>query len=517
MAGSNKPTAVHYSLVVFVMLTIIFGLTTYMYLGSFSDAQAQKQKAEADLAAEKRLSKNQDDDIQALKKLLGYMLETVEDRQNPANPNTVVGATRVALQNYGKEQSGATVEDTLKTMREALDTTLADRNTIKTTLDTTNAELLALRTRYTATADEHDNAKTKAETDLRTVTNTQDEKLNQKDTAMAQLRQEYNTIQTTLAEERDGREKERAKLQAEVNRLEAINDVIRGQLEEVVERVSFEVEDGRLVRVDNSSKTVWINLGEADFLRPRMTFSVYAKETPGIGRGSEDVKGRIEVTRVHGANMAEARIIDEDLYRPMAPGDLIYTPLWSPGRVEKFSFVGLIDLDGDGRTDRDQLHNIVNASGAKIDNEVDDVGEWMTGDSRKEGAAQGKIDEQTKFLVIGEIPDPSQMVGDEKIQQATDINTKLTDLQRQARQFGVRIVTLNDFLSFVGYKARRRLFLPGQQKPYNLRAGAASSTTNEPLGGRESTGNVSGSFSRNKALPPASSTGNTSKVFGGNN
>lgn len=508
--AASKPTAIHYWLMVFVVLAIGFGITTYMFQREYSDALVKLQKAEGDLSTEKRLSKNLDDDVQALKNVLGIRLEVVEDRQNPNNPTTVVGATRLAMQNYGMEQAGTTVEDTLKTMREAINTTLADRTALKTQFDMQTAELLALRTRYTQTADEHDNAKKKAETDLRTVTGTQDEKLNAKDAQIAQLRQERNNVETELAEERAARTKERQKLEAEKGRLELINDSLRERLERI-ETVSFEVPDGQITRVENAVKLVWINLGSSDFLRERMTFSIYEKNVAGVGRGPEDVKGTIEVTRVVGPNSAEARITSSDLYRPIAPGDLIYTPMWSPGRSEAFSFVGLIDLDGDGRDDRDQLHNIVGSAGAVIDNEVDDKGNWILEDGRKEG----KISEATKFLVRGKLPDPAELVNKDEIAAALEINKKWEDLSNQAKQYGVRIVTLNDFLSYVGYKARRRLFLPGQAAPYTLRAGAASSSTNEELGGRESSGAVSGRFSPNQTLPPATSTGTTSKLFGG--
>ena len=72
--------------------------------------------------------------------------------------------------------------------------------------------------------------------------------------------------------------------------------------------------------------------------------------------------------------MAEARITRDRISDPIVKGDEIYTPLWSPGRKEKFAFVGLFDLDNDGINDRDVLHDLVAASGGEIVDEVDDKG-----------------------------------------------------------------------------------------------------------------------------------------------
>lgn len=86
--------------------------------------------------------------------------------------------------------------------------------------------------------------------------------------------------------------------------------------------------DGRIVKVDNQTRTVWINLGHLDKLQARVTFSVYRKDH----RGAADVTGKIEVTRVLGPRIAEARILEEDPARPIAAGDPINSRLWSAGR-----------------------------------------------------------------------------------------------------------------------------------------------------------------------------------------
>ena len=108
--------------------------------------------------------------------------------------------------------------------------------------------------------------------------------------------------------------------------LTVINKKLTGELDEKT-RVSFEVPDGEVRWVDHLGKRVWISLGEADGLKPRTTFSVYKKSHSGVGRGTEkgqiggeDIKGAIEITRVLEPNLSEARIVEEDIYAPIAKG-----------------------------------------------------------------------------------------------------------------------------------------------------------------------------------------------------
>ena len=181
--------------------------------------------------------------------------------------------------------------------------------------------------------------------------------------------------------------------------LQKINVDLRANKEKL-EKQSFEVPSGSIQLVDMDTQLVWINRGEADSLRKGTTFSVYKQINKGVARGVQDIKGSIEVTRVGGdlgPHQAEARITRSKITEPMVPGDPIYTPLWRPGLKEKFAFVGLVDLDNDGVSDRDVLHELVDASNGQIVDEVDDKGERHP--------PAGGMGVSTKFLVIGKIPD----------------------------------------------------------------------------------------------------------------
>uniref|UniRef100_A0A7C4QPU6 BRCT domain-containing protein n=1 Tax=Schlesneria paludicola TaxID=360056 RepID=A0A7C4QPU6_9PLAN len=499
-AATNKPTAVHYFLIAFVIFTIVFAVLWYNSFSAHSQAMKNLDAAKAEVNNANTALRKTIDDLDAVKKLLG---KTQEPTNDPSNPNSVTGSMQADIVDKGRTEAETTYAGTLARLRQALDTALAELNSKTTQLAASEQERLALEKRYRDIADAHQKARATAEADLRTLVNERDEKLAAKDQEIASLRAQYNQAQVELEQEKEARAKERKQLQDENLRLVAINDKLREELDEI-KAESFDVADGLITNVDNVSRIVWINLGDLDFLKPRMTFSVYSKDSPSVGRTAADIKGKIEVTRILNAHQAEAKMIEEDPFRPMAPGDLIFTPLWSPGSTERFAVVGKLDLDRDGQNDRELFHQEMKVRGAEISAEVDDDGERLG----------GPIDERTKFLILGAIPDLSEIVNAEERDKAQKIIGHLKDMRNEARLHGVRVVTLSDFLAFIGYKPKRRLFRPGQETTYNLKAGAASASVNQPLGDITSTGQVSGAFTKTKTTQQKTSTGQTSKLFG---
>jgi hypothetical protein len=503
MADKQSPAVVG-SLIFFVMLSIILGVTTYMFHSGMSDEQAKTVKAEASSRSSDTAYKKVDNDLTELKKVVGLDLAEVVDPANPNNPQTVTGKMREEMRTLGGTLAQQTFLATLQKLRQELDTTTADRDQITANLNKVQADLLALQRAYQDRSDQNDQKRLVAETQLRNKIDEVAETVNAKNNEINRLRNDYNQIQVEMDSVKDQAARDIAKRDTQLRNLNIINRNLADEVDKVTQ-VSFETPDGKIARVDNNTRLVWIDLGETDLLKVRTTFSIYEKDNYGVGRGKEDVKGKIEVTRIVGPHLAEARIIDEDIFRPISPGDLIYTPLWSPGRPETFAFIGGIDIDNDKRSDRDLLREVLSSVGATIASEVDDTGE-------RQG---GPITEKVKFLVIGDIPDVATASADDERARFEKTAEHLKDMRNEARTYGVRIVSLSDFIAYVGYKPKRRLFTPGDDRPYTLKAGAASGSTTDPIGERSSSGNTSGAFSGNRRLPPKTSSGQTSGAFGG--
>jgi hypothetical protein len=116
------------------------------------------------------------------------------------------------------------------------------------------------------------------------------------------------------------------------------------------------------------------------------------------------------------------------------PGDNIFSVVWEAGRAEHFALAGKLDLDGDGESDRQRVHDLIALNGGIIDAEV-------TG----EGTRSGKMSVNTRYLVLGDQPGPE---GSER--------DAYSSLFTEAQTLGVEMIPLGRFLDYLGYKVEDR-------------------------------------------------------------
>lgn len=478
MAASSKPTAVHFALVFFVMFTLILSVVLYLKWTDASEFQAQL-RAEQDSARE--LSN-------ALDRQLAFEQEVKDIWGNPST-QTLTEDIANDLGTFGGAQSANTVSTTLSQMRTEIDNLAAQVATLNTGLTTSQTQTRDAERNAQDRVDQIQASQQDSETQLQALITRHEEEIAERDATIQQWQNDYRAVQ---AEKENVIDEFRRATDDWNEREHLYNQQITFLTDQVQEltKVSFERADGRIVNVDNNTRTVWINLGHLDLLQPQVTFSVYTKNHRGIGRGVEDIKAKIEVTRLLGPHMAEARILEEDLSRPIGESDPIYSPLWSAGRTEYFAFVGRVDLDEDGDADLDQLQEIVHNAGGEIDLYVDDEGLRVPADAG--------LSARTKFLVIGDLDDPADFSGQtDKQDLAERVLNEQKALIDESRLYGIRVVRLNDFLDYIGFRPQQRLWRPGEERPFNLRNGARSASVNEALEDRLSTGTVSELFRNN--------------------
>lgn len=205
------------------------------------------------------------------------------------------------------------------------------------------------------------------------------------------------------------------------------------------ESPSFETADGAVTYVDQRNGVVWLDLGSEDSLRRQITFSVFESDQTDAGKTVK--KGSLEVTRILGDHEAEARITNDDPRNPILPGDKIYSQVWQRGKALRFALTGVIDIDGDGRQDLQQAKDLISLNGGVIDSIVTD-----------EGGVEGEIDVKTRYLVLGEFPeDPNQGKLRESFQNMSTL----------AKTNGVETITLDEFLSQMGYRPEDRTVVLG--------------------------------------------------------
>jgi hypothetical protein len=523
MAASSKPTGVHYALVVFVLISIVCGLgwlLAYKGANSISDLTRERDAAKKDKETATASFNQKYDEIKRIKDKLGEKYEDVG--ADDSNPATVLGSMQQHIKNYGGGVTDPTYNGTIVKLNQALRDATQARDQLQEKLQIEQDEFKRILEQKSAELDAEKKSRETADKGKTDADNTHKEEVAKKDADIAELRKSYSDVQTELDETKSSYEKRVKDLDTRITSLININKKVTAELDEK-NRTSFEVPDGQIRWIDPIGKKVWISLGDAEGVKPRTTFSVYKKTHSGVGRGTvkgvvgaEDIKGSIEVTRVMEAHLSEARILTEDIYHPMAKGDPIYSPLWSAGHDEAFSVIGIVDLDGDGKDDRDLFNEIVTTSGAVIDNDVDGKGILRINGKVADDQTKPQLSERTKFLVIAKIPEIAETTGQDEITELLKVNALRKTLEDAARERGVRMVSMGDFLSYIGYKSQRRLFVPGSDVPYNLKSGSHSTGVGESSGSkRQSQGNTSGAYSGDKSTKPKSNIrgDGTSKMF----
>ena len=293
-AASNKPGAVHYALIIFVMMSVILGITTYMFHREYSDRAAAIFKLETDAGTQKAIIKKYDDEIQALKNQTGNKgFEVIFDSANPDNATSVVGASKADMLKNGKDLAGTNYQQTLQKLREALDASSADVGSKTAQIAALQKDLNDQRTRLSTQVDTHRTAQEKAEADLRNLVAKRDEMLNAKQTEIDRFKADVNQLTGELAQEKEARDKERVKAQSDLAQLEKRIDILQDK-NNVLSGVRFEQADGSIAGVNTTSKTVLIDLGEADQLKKGMTFSIYPKDNRALGAELDELKANVD-------------------------------------------------------------------------------------------------------------------------------------------------------------------------------------------------------------------------------
>lgn len=425
------------ALIIFVILTIILIVTTYMF---FSSSQKEKE-ANKSLFADNTNKDNQAREAaresEALKNTLGAAVT-----EKSAD---VDARTKKDVETYGKG-----IPDSNRNYRFLVEQLGTELKTANTRIAELNAEIKRLIDKGNT-----DEAATKAQIAQyeQTISKMAADLKGERE-KFGTERQTITSGNVELAKKFDAKRKEHEELTkqstSQIADLTTDKTKLRGTLERINEEKqrktkANEVPDGKVSRVNQVTRLVWINLGSEDGLRRQISFSVFDKDdTNPVG---SERKGMIEVVRLMDAHMAEARIVEDDLSNPIMTGDQIFSPIWEPGRPEHFALAGFMDIDGDGESDRQRIRDLIALNGGIIDAEASD-----------EGVKSGQVSIETKYLIIGTEPK-----GEGKISAYSEVFD-------EARNFGVREMPVKDFMNYMGYRpAERTVGLGKSAKPTDFK------------------------------------------------
>jgi len=415
------------ALILFTAVTVVLGISTYTYFHKLQMEKAERRALADQIRQLKSQATKSDEDATKLRTMIGPYRHNIPVEEIAYDHAIDVYEVFPGHEPWEKPPYRQLVSHLARTIR-----TAAAR------------EVEALR-REEAREEEiqHRHAEHLREVEILHRSQTElGRDLKREQRRLTELRQAYVQRCNKLADQLDKKadqivqwemkyDQERKSLERALAKVQKRYEMMRRRWEESLPDTDFQRPDGRITTVDGRSRTVLIDLGSDDLLLRGLSFSVFEGPVDNVARAKR--KGSIEVIRILDSQSAEARITDDALSDPILPADVVFTPVWQPGQQRHFALAGWIDIDGDGKSDRQKVRDLITSSGGLIDAEVDESGKRT-----------GKITIETRYLVVGRPPEPPTGGEEELRAMGRIIN--------EANQFGVDQMSVRKFLDLMGYQ-----------------------------------------------------------------
>ena len=245
--------------------------------------------------------------------------------------------------------------------------------------------------------------------------------------------------------------------QVEVAELRKRLDSVVRKLDEI-QGEDFQYVQGKIVEVANGGDTVWINLGRADGLRPGVVFGVVDSDVSRVADAKP--KAKIEVVEVNQSSehLSRCKVLSDRAPTTILRGDSIYSPAWQAGRKVEFALVGKMDMDGDGKDDRETVKALIEQNGGQV-----------TVDLPPGGKLVGQLSVNTRWMVMGEefkvrakLDSTDGKLDDTETASAKD----RSNLESQAKSLGISRINLDKLMGWLrGSGANEVSALGNQTRP----------------------------------------------------
>jgi hypothetical protein len=187
--------------------------------------------------------------------------------------------------------------------------------------------------------------------------------------------------------------------------------------------------DGRILSVNEFDRTVLVSCGTTTGLRPGLQFSVFSPADPQPQLG--EAKATVEVVAIESDSLVRCRVRRDNTRDPILPGDVVATSLWSPGTPLEVVVVGVVQFGGDPAGDERRLKQLIERIGGTV---VDEVSPSTT-------------------LVV-DAGVPKTPVGEAGLQaggRQIAANQNRRDAQKKlAKRLGIKEVAIEPFLEMMG-------------------------------------------------------------------
>ena len=443
--AKRENQGLHIALIALVIVSVILIVTTYLFWSrsKYLDSEVTRLKGENQSLMSER--ENAREQARNLKIILGYP----ED----ADPAEILAKHEQHMSDWGDA-----LPEGQKTYTHLPEQLFRINQQRHQRISELSAEIQSLNQEIETMKKEHADQLAKANEALAQ----KEAQLRQVDQTAKTDRTNLNTDKSALSKRIDDMEANHKQVLAEKDNLIAsltkdtnskqiLIEELRRRIDELTNENNFDTPDGRITFVNPKAEKAYINLGSADGMRRQITFSVFGTDVNNLAK--ESPKAKIEVTKVIDDHLSEARIIDPDISDPVLSGDVIYTPIWNANSALRFALLGKLDINNDGKDDREHLKHRILLHNGKID--AEDV----------DGEIKGQITRNTRYLVIDE--DDSDDSSDDTV-ASDDASAKarraiVTQMLNEASRLGVEVIELDRLIEYMGYNGSKRIVPLGKR------------------------------------------------------
>ncbi len=495
MAAANESQGLKIAVAIFVSLTVILSVATYFVYSEYSKSEEKLAAATQEVSQKQQAASKALADFQTIRDRAGYqtlndanqvlegirkdqeeLVEQLNDMEQAVSaaiakareagaPAEEVNQFQTDLQRITQRFQEETQLDsaTLKSSLEILTELISNTGQLAASLASNNVKLRrdleGVNQVNKSELDVQIAAAQKAADDLQDQINQYEQMRLDMVLQIDDLQSEYNQLIAerdrltgTLARERDDSK-------TQLNELSARMITLRERVER--DEMVLDVPDGHITYVDYSQKEVRTNLTRGMGARPQMIFAVFDRDAPGLP--SDKPKARIQLVQVNEGDSVARIVHTFDLRNPLHAGDQVYSAAWSPMEPLRFALVGKIDMNRDGRDDREDLKRLIRAAGGVIDFDLPPPAI---------GQEKGEITAMTSWYVVDDREPIRTPANQRSIAELESVDQEFvqrrTEIFRIARENGVRPMPLERLLPSLGYSFG--MMIPGVVEAANTRA-----------------------------------------------
>jgi hypothetical protein len=398
MAATN-PTVYRLSiaLIVFVLLTFILTITTYLFFKQRMDEQLKATAAEKAAADKQAALLNKEQEAQKLREIIGAdegtTVEALETdlnnlftrdfagfREEPKSYTKLMGWLREEFRRKdaevkaSEEKSKQAIDDGAAAKKQANEAADEARKATQEARDLQAKEKQAFDQQWSG----HEGEQKK----LLEQKEVAEKKAERLELLIAEIADGAQYLTANRQKDYAAKEsaedrlallyaelREQTKVIAEQNRILAALRVADRELQEQVLAATPKDDridgfDGRILSVDERERSVLVSCSTTRGIRPGMILHVFTPDEDRPQAG--DRKGVVEVTAIEGPSLVRAVIRRDSIQAPILAGDGVATSLWAAGAAPEVVIVGYVNLDDSGGSDRDRLVKLVERAGGRV-------------------------------------------------------------------------------------------------------------------------------------------------------